>query len=311
MNYSGFFRAVETYHFPSNCEALGLDPFTIGKGSYKSTNGRFFHCSLVVYPLDTGWKKIHPKVGGGGGAKPEKKKPFIRLDTEIVEISVNFKKNKNQIFWICRILGRATTRMTWSNLKLDDENKFPGIVRIPQSGRSLYCLLGWREPRSSDGGCWGFWVASFFSKMCFFGKDVFFLIIQSDQNRGNLDNQKLDPQFLHMVLQASTDGTDVSFWHGSINIKTRRDRTVSYSPMSCGLKNREALNISVTNQQHWVVTKTVRSPCRFILWWFMDLGAVVSHPPPKECLGVLVSIIFYRLPNLGFHDPSWQTRIFL
>ena len=31
------------------------------------------------------------------------------------------------------------------------------------------------------------------------------------QNRGNLDNQKLDPQFLHMVLQASTDGTDVSF----------------------------------------------------------------------------------------------------
>lgn len=220
MNYSGFWRAVETYIFFFRTVKLldwrksvlwemkmvkEYDPFPIGKGSYKSTNGRFFHCSLVVYPLDTGSKFSIHKSGGRFPAKKRTSKnrgfgdptqAFIRLDTEIVEISVNFKKNKNQIFWICRILGRATTRMTWSNLKLDDENKFPGIVRIPQSGRSFYLtLFGWREPRSSAGGFLMAFESQvfFFSKMCF-RKGWFFWDHSEWPKPGNLDdNQKLDP----------------------------------------------------------------------------------------------------------------------
>ena len=58
-------------------------------------NCRFFRCSLVVYPLDTGWKKSIQKSGG----QNPKKKPFIRLDTELVEISGEFlKKTKTRSF---------------------------------------------------------------------------------------------------------------------------------------------------------------------------------------------------------------------
>lgn len=125
-----------------------------------------------------------------------------------------------------------------------------------QSGPSWNIFFfGWREPRSSDGGCWGFWVAWFFSKM-FFRKGIFFWD-HSEWPKPEIWTtiRSWTHKFLHMVLQVSTDGTDVSFWHGSITIKTQRDRTVSYSPISGGLKNREALNISVTNQQHWFSRK--------------------------------------------------------
>lgn len=151
--------------------------------------------------------------------------------------------------------------MTWTNLKFDDENKFPGLVRIPQSGRSFYLTL-------SDGGnpevrlevFWWLLSRMFFFEDVFFRKGWFFGIIQSDQNRKwpkpeMWTIRSWTHKFLHTVLQESTDGTDVSFWHGSITIKTQRDRTVSYSPISGGLKNREALNISVTNQQHWFSRK--------------------------------------------------------
>lgn len=79
------------------------DPFPIGKGSYKSTNGRFFHCFLVVYPLDTGSTFSIHKSGGRFPAKKRTSKnrgfgdptqAFIRLDTEIVYFREFPKKQK-------------------------------------------------------------------------------------------------------------------------------------------------------------------------------------------------------------------------
>lgn len=187
MNYSGFFRAVETYHFPSNCEALGLDPFPIGKGSYKSTNGRLFHCSLVVYPLDTGSKiSIHKSGGEVSRKKKDPKKPWV-WGSHPSFYSFGYR---NRLFpWISKNkqkpdlldLQDSGTRHHQDDMK---QSKTWWWKQIPSNPglRGIFSFSDGGNPEVRMEVVEAFESHGFFRR-CFFGKEYFFGIIQSDQNR--------------------------------------------------------------------------------------------------------------------------------
>lgn len=155
-----------------------------------------------------------------------------------------------------------------------------------------------------------------FSKMRWGKEDFCQRIIQRDQNCKFRQSEVGPTNFCISCYKNQLLVPMFLFGVDPLTSKHKEIEKFRILPFPAVWKNREALNIPVTNQQHWW-GKTVR-PCQFciwtkiisILWWFMSWRCGFT-PSPKECQGVGFNHLFCLL-NLGV---SWcklrANRIFL